>query len=142
MVNTQAYLQYQKTSIETMSPGKLLLMLFDGAIKDLNRAKEAIDNKDINKAHNELVKVQDIITELMTTLKMDYEISNSLMSLYDYYLQQLVEANMKKDKTIIDEVLDFFVQMRDSWDQAIKQIAASPPTEEQAATLKKVNISG
>jgi len=128
--------------METASPGKLLLMLFNGAIKSLNRAKIAIDDRDISKAHNELVKVQDIITELMTTLRMEYEISNSLMALYDYYLQQLVTANMKKDKAIIDEVMDFFVQMLDTWEQAHKQAASAPAPEAQAMPMQKVNISG
>ena len=142
-MNTQAYMQYQKTSVETISPGKLLLMLFDGAINSLNRAKTAIEIKDVNKAHNELVKVQDIITELMTTLKMDYEISKNLLALYDYYLHQLMEANMKKDIALIDEVLEFFAQMRDIWEQANKQVSSAPVAEIPVKPLRKVtSLSG
>ena len=144
MVNTQAYMQYQKTSVETTSPGKLLLMLFDGAIKSLNHAKMAIVDKDVEKAHNELIRVQNIIEELMTTLRMDHEISASLLSLYEYYLHQLVEANMKKDVTIIDEVLDFFEQMHESWDQAVKQLASAPAPAAEApvAPQQRINVSG
>lgn len=140
MLNTQAYLQYQKTSMETTSPGKLLLMLFDGGIKSLHSAKVAIDDKDINKAHHEIIRVQDIVMELMSTLKMDYEISKSLMALYEYYLQQLVEANVKKDKAILDEVLDFFTQMHDAWEQAIKHLGPAPALS--AEPMNKLNISG
>ena len=141
-MNTQAYMQYQKASVETLSPGKLLLMLFDGAINSLNRAKAAIEVKDINKAHNELIKVQDIITELMTTLKMDYEISKTLLALYEYYLHQLTEANMKKDIALIDEVLEFFVQMHDIWEQANKQTSSVSDAEAPSAPLQHLNISG
>ncbi|MDR1159549.1 MAG: flagellar export chaperone FliS [Syntrophomonadaceae bacterium] len=139
--NSQAYLQYRKTSIETTSPGRLLLMLLNGAIKSLNNAKIAINNNDMNKAHVSIVMVQEIVAELMSTLKMEYEISHNLMALYEYFLQQLIAANIKKDTAIIDEILDYFNQMYETWEEAVKNLGPN-----QAAvpnhSLKKVNISG
>jgi flagellar protein FliS len=140
-INNQAYLQYKKTSIETTSPGRLLLMLFSGAIKSLNNAKIAINDNDMNKAHLNIVTVQEIVAELMSTLKMEYDISHNLMSLYDYFLQQLIAANVKKDVDILDEVLDYFNQMYETWEEAVKNLGPNQASV-QNTSLKKVNISG
>jgi flagellar protein FliS len=116
-------------------------MLLNGAIKSLNNAKIAINNNDMNKAHVSIVMVQEIVAELMSTLKMEYEISHNLMALYEYFLQQLIAANIKKDTAIIDEILDYFNQMYETWEEAVKNLGPN-----QAAvpnhSLKKVNISG
>ncbi len=119
MVNNQEpYLQYKKVSIETASPATLLLMLFDSAIKFLNQAIEGIDNKDIEKCNNYLQKTQEIIQELMISLDMNIEISHHLFSLYDYFYRRLLEANMKKDRAIVEEVLQFIQELRDTWAKA------------------------
>ncbi|MGR6837083.1 flagellar export chaperone FliS [Syntrophomonas erecta] len=117
----QAYNVYKKTSVETVAPGKLLLMLYDGAMKYLKNAQKAIGEKDFSEAHNQIIRVQDIITELMSTLNMDYEISNSLLSLYDYIYRRLVEANVAKDKVILEEVYQLLTELRDTWNQVINQ---------------------
>ncbi len=139
--NGQAYLQYLKTSVETTSPGKLLLMLFDGAIKNLNTAKNAIERKDFNLAHNNIIATQDIVAELITTLRMDYEISTKLLALYEYFMQQLIKANIKKDTVLIDEVLDYFVEMHSTWEQAIKTLGPVVINNE-TQPIGRLNISG
>jgi flagellar protein FliS len=128
-MNAQAYDQYRKTSVETVAPEKLLLMLYDGAIKKIDNAKRAIDNKDVNMAHQEIIKVEDIIVELMSTLNMDYEISHSLFALYEYLYSQLVQANFKKDKAILTEVQGFLSELRDTWNDAIKNLKSSGAAE-------------
>ena len=138
--NAQAYLQYQKTSLETKSPGRLLLMLFEGAIKNLNNSKIAITNHDYNQAHESIMATQEIVVELMTTLKMEYDISTNLMALYEYFLQQLIEANLKKDVTILDELLDYFVEMHSTWEEAIKHLG--PTVVNTGAPVNRLNISG
>lgn len=117
----QAYDQYKKTSIETLSPGKLLIMLYDGAIKNVKLAREAIKEKDYNAAHTLLVKAQDIITELMVTLNMEYDISKQLYSIYDYIYHRMVEANVRKDVGILDEVEGFLTELRDTWQEVVKK---------------------
>lgn len=120
-MSAQAYNQYRKATVETVSPGKLLIMLYDGAIKNINNAISAINNKDYNGAHNDIIKTQDIIIELMSTLNMDYDISKNLYSLYDYMMNRLIEANINKDTAILEEVGNFLRDLRDTWQEVIKQ---------------------
>ena len=142
--NAQAYNQYKKTSIETVAPGKLLLMLFDGALRNINNAKKAITEGDINRAHQEIVKTEDIIIELMTSLNMDYEISVNLLILYEYLLYQLTQANAKKDISLLDEVQGFVSELRDTWDEAVKSLNKIQPinANKPEAVIKTINIEG
>lgn len=115
-----AYQQYQNNMINTASPQELTLMLYNGLIKFLNLAAQGIEEHSIEKANNNIGRAQDILSEFMSTLDFDYEISKSLMSLYDYMNRRLIEANIKKDREIIVEVLDFAEELRDTWAQAMK----------------------
>lgn len=119
------YNQYRMTSLQTANPGKLLLMLYDGLVVCLKQAKQAVEEKKMDQAHTSLIKSQDIITELMNTLNMDYDISESLYKLYDYQRQQLIEANIKKDAEIIGQVLKFVSDLRQTWAQAVEQTKGS-----------------
>lgn len=113
-----AYNQYKTTSIQTADPGKLLLMLYDGLILFLKKGKQAIEANNLGEAHQYFINAQDIITELMSELKMDYEISQNLFQIYGYWKGRLVEANIKKDVKIIDEVLPLVKELRDTWAEA------------------------
>jgi len=139
-MSAYAYDQYQKTTVETMSPGKLLLMLYDGMIKYLRNAGEAINNQNISAAHENIVAAQNILVELMATLNMDYKISESLLALYEFMYNQLVEANIKKDGQLITEVQELVIDLRQTWDQAIKSLGKTSSSQNSA--LKAVNISG
>lgn len=116
----KAFQQYQNNMVKTASPQELTLMLYNGLIKFLNLAKLGIEEKSIEKANNNILRAQDIIVEFMSTLDMDYEVSKGLMSLYDYMNRRLVQANIKKDKAIVEEVLGFAEELRDTWAQAMK----------------------
>jgi flagellar protein FliS len=116
---SNAYAVYQQNNVLMAPKEKLLLMLYDGAIKFLRFARVAIDEKDIQKSNNYILKTQDIITELMVTLNMDIEISKSLYSLYDYMKYRLVEANIHKDKEQIDEVIGMLTELRETWEKAM-----------------------
>ncbi len=119
------YNQYRMTSVQTANPEKLLLMLYDGLVVCLKQAKQAIEERKMDQAHTSLIKSQDIITELMNTLNMDYDISENLYKLYDYQRQQLIEANNKKDAEIIEQVLNFVSDLRQTWAQAVEQTKGS-----------------
>lgn len=119
---SNAYNIYQQNEILTAPKGKLLLMLYDGAIKYLKFSKIAMDEKNISNCNKYLCKAQDIISELMVTLNMDYEISKSLYSLYEYMKYRLVQANIKKDKTMVDEVMDMLSELREAWEEAINSL--------------------
>ena len=120
MALNKAYSAYQTNSISTSKPEELTLMLYNGLVRFIMQAQNAIETKDNEKAHHDIVRAQDIIIEFESTLDMQYEISHNLMLLYDYMHRRLVEANIKKDKAILDEVLRFATELRDTWSQAMK----------------------
>ncbi|MEN6460769.1 MAG: flagellar export chaperone FliS [Syntrophomonas sp.] len=140
-MNAQAYDNYKKTTVETSSPGKLLLMLYDGAIKNIETAIKAIEEKDINTAHQKLIRTQDIILELISSLNMDYEISKGLFSLYEYINHQLVQANLKKDVNILQEVCSLVAELRDTWAEAIKTTTPAK-TQTTVQTGSQAGVSG
>ena len=110
----------QKNAVQTASPAKLTLMLYDGAVKFTNIAIEAIEAGDIEKAHNNIVKAQNIIVEFRSTLDMKYPVAKDFDVVYDYIYRRLVEANMKKDKDILVEALKHIKTMRDTWREVMK----------------------
>jgi flagellar protein FliS len=114
--------QYQQNSVMTATPEELTLMLYNGAIKFVNIAKLSIENKNIKKAHEALIRAQDIIIELNATLNMDYEISKNLRSLYEFILDRLVDANIKKEIEPLDEVLELLTELRDTWKEVIVKV--------------------
>lgn len=120
--NNNPYAQYKNTQIQTATPGQLILLLYEGGIKFCKLAKTSIEEKNIMNANNYIIKAQDIVSELMNSLDMKsgIEIANNLYSLYDYMLSKLIDANLKKDATDIDEVQKLLEELRDSWKIAIK----------------------
>ncbi|TKC17044.1 flagellar export chaperone FliS [Robertmurraya kyonggiensis] len=119
---TNPYQQYQNNSVNTASPGELTLMLYNGCLKFINLAKKAMVEKNVAEKNINVQKAQNIITELMITLNKDVEISQNLLSLYDYLNRRLIEANVKNDVAILSEVEEFVVEFRDTWKQVIQMI--------------------
>jgi len=117
--NTNPYNQYKQTQITTANQGKLIVMLYDGAIKFLTIALDNMSPKSYDVVNNNIIKAQDIITELLLSLNMDEggEISQNLFNLYMYFKRQLLEANMKKDPEILKQVLKLLKELREAWDQ-------------------------
>lgn len=115
-----AYSQYANNRILTASPAELTLMLYEGAIKFCNIAIMAIENDDIQKAHNNIMKVQRIIEEFQITLDFKYPIANDFNNVYNYLIERLREANMKKDKEILEEVNGHIRTMRDTWKEVMR----------------------
>ena len=99
--------KYNDNKIMTASPAELTLMLYEGAIKFCNIAIMAIEKNDLQKANHNIIKAESIISELRSTLDEDYPVSKDLDLLYEYIYRRLIEANLDKDKAIIEEVLDF-----------------------------------
>jgi flagellar protein FliS len=112
--------QVLQKQIETASKEELTLMLYEGGIKFLNQAIIAVEKGDIVKSNNLIQRVEDIVREFQITLDHKYEeISKPMDMLYDYMYNRLVEANLQKDVTILNEVLDMFREMRDTWKEAM-----------------------
>lgn len=98
MALPNAYTQYNNSKILTASPAELTLMLYEGAIKFCNIAEQAVEEKDIQKAHNNIRKVQNIIGYLQSTLDTRYPVAQDFINIYDYLSKRLVEANVKRIK--------------------------------------------
>ena len=114
--------KYKQNSVTTATPEELTLMLYDGAIKFMNIAKFSIENREMERAHNSLVKAQNIINELNYSLDMKYEISNEMWDLYDFISSKLVDGNLQKDIKPIDDALSVTTGLRDTWKEVIKLV--------------------
>ena len=123
MALTNPYEQYKTTQISTATPGQLVVMLYEGAIKFCKLAKMGIEQKNVQTANNNLIKVQNIVQELKLGLDMKAggEIAKTLDSLYEYMLRRLVEANIKKDAIIISEVQSSLEELKEAWVEAVRQ---------------------
>ena len=120
MIANKGYGAYANNKITTASQADLVLMLYEGAIKFCNIAIVAIENKDIEKAHNNIMKVQNIIQEFQITLDHKYATAKDFDEVYSYLMYRLKEANLKKDKEILGEVLGHLRTMRDTWKEVMR----------------------
>ena len=134
------YDQYKEIQIKTASQGKLIVMLYDGAIKFLNAAKEAIEQKKIEEGHNKITKAQDIIMELLLSLNFEAgDIAHKLYNLYIYMHKRLIEANIYKSTTQIDEVIKMLNDLKEVWNQIANQ--TGPGDEKSLDKNISVNIT-
>jgi len=110
---------YKKASVNTLDQNKLIIMLYDGAIKNASFAVEHMKSGQIEKVHECLIKTKNIVTELMATLNMDRggDIAKNLQSLYSYMFSQLIEANMNKKTEPVVIVIDLLKELRAAWTQ-------------------------
>lgn len=121
MATNSGYSAYNTNRIMTATPAELTLMLYEGAIKFCNIAIMGVEEKDVEKAHNNIVKVENIIGEFIATLNHKYPVAEDFENIYNYLMDRLIEANMKKDKEILEEVLGYLREMRDTWKEVMKQ---------------------
>lgn len=120
MAMPNPYAQYQNNRVLTASPAELTLMLYEGAIKFGNVAVVAIEQKDYEKAHVNITKVEKIIDYLRQTLDMKYPVAQDFENIYAYLSRRLVEANIRKDKEIMEEVNTHLRSVRDNWKEVMR----------------------
>ncbi|MCR3920900.1 MAG: flagellar export chaperone FliS [Firmicutes bacterium] len=114
------YQQYKQNEVATATPGRLMLMLYNAAIKNLKLSKEGVAEKNITKVNTYMCKVQDIVLELMVSLDLTQgEVAQNLFALYGYMHQRLVDANIKKDVDMMNEVDGMLTELRDTWKSAL-----------------------
>ena len=120
MQGSSAYNVYKNNSVNYASKEQLLLMLVDGAVKFAKIGRQAIVEKNIPKAHENIIKTQDIFYELMATLDVSKggEWAKNLYNVYDFIVRRLIDANIKKSTEIMDEVVPLIEEIRDTWNQA------------------------
>lgn len=135
MIAFNAYNQYKENSVYTASPEELTLMLYNGLIKFIMRGIDSIDKNKIEDANTNIIKAQNIIYEFINTLDANYDLTESLKSIYDYMVKRLIDANLTKDKEILEEVLGFAKALRDTWEQAMK-LAKNPPKKPEISVIK------
>lgn len=112
------YEQYKKQSVMTMTQGQMLTKLYEEIIKQLNGAIVYINEKNVVKSNEALQKSQKILNYLKATLDHKYKISDNLESLYDFFIQEIVHANIKKDIKPIQDVLPMIEELRDTFIEA------------------------
>ena len=140
-----AYGAYRDTGVKTASQGKLVVMLYDEAIRQLSYAVyylmggNKIEAQHIEQFSKHIMKVQEIITELMISLDMDAggDISKNLMSLYIYFNQELLNISISHDREKITFIQDMLMQLRDAWAEAATEAGREP-----APVMNGIDING
>ncbi len=116
-----AYNAYKNNSVNYASKEQLLLMLLDGAVKYAKLGRQAIQDKDIPKAHEYLTRTQDIFTELMISLDTGAgEWANQIFSVYEFIKDRVGYANLKKETAVMDEIIPVIEEVRETWNEAYK----------------------
>lgn len=129
-MSTQAQLRnrYAREAVATANPAQLLTMLYDRLVKDLNAAEQGLGARDIQASHTALIHAQDIVFELDATLDVTvWKEGEALKRLYEWVLEQLVEANMTKDVQFVHNAREVVEPIREAW----HQVASSGVTGER-----------
>ncbi|MCL2078496.1 MAG: flagellar export chaperone FliS [Oscillospiraceae bacterium] len=115
MLNNRPQDIYRKQDILTASPVDLIIMLYDALKRNIIMGKRSITNKDVPGAHKHLMKAQMILTELINSLDMSYQISEELLDLYEFALKSIADANMHKDTEPLGPVIEMIDEIRGAW---------------------------
>ena len=143
---TQAYNAYKETNVKTASQGRLVVLLYEEAVRQLTLASSLFSEdsnlpvQNIERFGKSILKSQEIITELQVSLDIEKggEIAKNLMALYIFFNRQLTDANIKKDKAIVESILKMMSELCESWRQA----AASSATTQTTKVQQALNIEG
>ena len=114
-----AYAEYNRNKVLTASPAELTLLLYEGATKFCNIAIIGLEQNDMEKVHNNIIKVENIIEEFQATLNHKYPVAEDFDKIYKYIYNLLVEANIKKDKELLEQALTELRGMRDTWKEVM-----------------------
>lgn len=146
MEASQPYQAYKEVHVETASQGKLIVMLYDAAVKRTEEAIGLLGTKKLDAINNNLIRAQDIMAELRASLNMKAgEIAANLDSLYDYIHRLLVRGNIRKEKASLEEALRLMSMLRDTWKELFENLPASeiPTTSTEASRgTAMLNVHG
>jgi flagellar secretion chaperone FliS len=121
MAMKNPYQTYQNNAVATSSPQELTLMLYNGCIKFIRLSSIAMEKGNMEAKNTNIIKAQNILYELRSTLNMEIDLSQSMDALYDYMISQLVTANIQNDTSILKEVENLAEEFRNTWKQAMEQ---------------------
>jgi flagellar protein FliS len=117
----QAYQQYQRTQTQTASPGELVLMMYKGAVKFLGAARQSLEMRDLEVTNRQVLRAQEIILELMISVDVNVgPVGRNLFDLYEFMHRHLVQANIRKDGQMIEEVEQLLRELIPAWEQAVQ----------------------
>ena len=122
---TNPYAQYRQQGVLTASPAELVVMLYEGCIKQLKLAKIHIEAKNVEGANNSFQRAQDIITELVMGLDFNYDIAKELLNLYEFIQHAIIDMNISKDIKQVDPVIEILDDLRTAWVEVVKQTRAA-----------------
>lgn len=120
MSKNNPYAAYQQNTVNTSSPAELTLMLYDGSLKFISRAKRAMEEENIVEKNEAIQRAQAIVTELMVTLDQSVPVAKNMLTLYEYVNYNLIEANIHNDIKKLDEAANIMREFRDTWKQVIQ----------------------
>jgi len=121
LISSRPQEAYRRQDIMTASSVDLVVMLYDALKKNIVLGRRGIQKKDVQSAHKHLIKAQEIVSELITCLDMNYPISDELLSLYEFALSKIEEANVHKDEAPLAPVVEMVDSLREAW----KEISAA-----------------
>ena len=124
MVSRSGYQVYQRNKYETASPHKLILLLYDGALMNIARARQSYERNMNKEAKQFILKAQDIVSELLSCLNEDQggELATRMMQLYLYVMRMLVDANIHMNKDALSEAEGVIKDLREAWAQIGKDV--------------------
>ena len=106
---------YRRQDVLTASAADLIVMLYDALKKNIVLGRRGIVKKNVETAHKHLMKAQEIVTELVNSLDMNYEIAGELLSIYEFILNSLEDANFQKNEEILDPLIEIVDSLRSAW---------------------------
>ncbi len=116
-MNSNPYSAYKKQAVTTMTPMEIVVKLYSETERELNRAMMFIDNKDYENTNKALSKALDLVNALRSVLDVKLPIGQNLDALYAFFEKQIISANMKKDKSIIESLLPMLAELKDAFTQ-------------------------
>jgi len=130
---------YQVNDISTSSQGQLILMLYDGALKAVNQSIECMGRKEVAEQGRHILKAQDIVNELSLALdmKLGGEVAKTLEQLYQFVLNQLIQANITSDKMYLESVIKVLSPLRDAWSRISEASNGEPELPEPTAPITR-----
>ena len=117
VINSRPQEVYRRQDILTANAADLVVMLYDALKKNLILAKRKMAKNNLEGTHNALIKAQEIVTALLNSLDMNYEISHDLAAIYDFILRTMEEANAKKDTVMLEPLVEMVEELRSAWDE-------------------------
>jgi len=136
MALSNPYQKYRQNSITSAPPEELTYMLYSGGVRFILQGIKHIEERNIEEAHNSIVRAQEIYAHLAGTLNEEIEISNNLSRLYDFMIRHLAQANIKKDINMLREVLELAEELRDTWREAVNKARGQVPESELQMVAK------